>query len=66
MTIPANIQLARADSKADRTLRAALRNAERGWPIFPLWPHHGDKCGCGDPVSSRGPSVARMARPCRR
>jgi len=48
MTIPANIQLARADLKADRILRAALRNAERGLPIIPLWPRYGDECACGD------------------
>jgi bifunctional DNA primase/polymerase-like protein/primase-like protein len=47
LTMPANIQL--AESKANGgALRAALRCAERGWPIFPLWPRHGDQCGCGD------------------
>jgi Bifunctional DNA primase/polymerase, N-terminal/Primase C terminal 2 (PriCT-2) len=30
------------------TLRDALSYAERGWPIIPLWPRHGDECGCGD------------------
>ena len=49
MTIPADIQLARSDSEANRILRSALRYAERGWPIFPLWPRQGDKCACGDP-----------------
>jgi len=48
MTIPANIQLARSDSKANGTLRSALRYAERSWPIFPLWPRYGDDCACGD------------------
>src|SRR5262249_30118990 len=42
MAIPANVQLARSDSK-----RSALRYAERGWPIFPLWPRYGDDCACG-------------------
>jgi hypothetical protein len=47
MTMPANIQL--AESTATGTLRAALRHAERGRPIFPLWPRYGNKCACDDP-----------------
>jgi hypothetical protein len=31
-----------------RSLRNALRYAERGWPIMPLWSRYGDECGCGD------------------
>lgn len=31
-----------------RALGAALRHAERGRPVFPLWPRYSDKCGCGD------------------
>jgi len=47
--MPANIQLARSEAKANCAQRSALRYAERGWPIFPLWPRQGDKCACGDP-----------------
>jgi Bifunctional DNA primase/polymerase, N-terminal/Primase C terminal 2 (PriCT-2) len=50
--MPANIRMATIpdqDPKASPTLRAALHYAERGWPVFPLWPRHADKCACGDP-----------------
>jgi len=43
--MPADIQLARSDSKANRILRFRLRYAERGWPIFPLWPEAGKVLG---------------------
>jgi len=61
MAIPANIQLARSDSKATRILRSALRCAERGWPIFPLWPRHGEKCACGD-TDCKGPGKHPIGR----
>jgi Bifunctional DNA primase/polymerase, N-terminal/Primase C terminal 2 (PriCT-2) len=44
---PAKIK-PREFSNFTRALRAALRCAERGWPIFPLWPRYGDQCACGD------------------
>ena len=32
-------------TKANRILRFRLRYAERGWPIFPLWPEAGKVLG---------------------
>jgi hypothetical protein len=62
--MPANIQLVRTpdeESKNSPTLGAALRCAEQGWPIFPLWPRHGEQCTCGD-ADCKGPGKHPIGR----